>query len=195
VTDRLLLRFAAPFAGAEITAVRARRQAARNRLPPLPTARPFIAITPFGLYWREEIALFLSAHGISIRSRHVIADWPAASTLLYVHDDSDERLQVALAFEAAWRATGLPMRGERWDIDGVQQLAQASELKASIHERLGSIRLHLELPGVTFHTPGGDVRLRAFHVPDVGFVDLESRMLDALEALENGEENGEGMER
>ena len=178
MTGILQLRFADPPSAADLHAARQRWQAAHRLVDPTADARPFIVITPLGLTIREALAASFAAEGIAIIDRQAIADWPAISTLLYARRDDDERLTVAIAFEHAWRLIGVQTRAERWDLGGADDFARATAVKAHLHARFGLVRLDVHLPGVTLRTPGHDMHLRTFHVPEPERAGIEWQLLE-----------------
>ena len=174
----LQLRFAEPPAAADVDAVRQRWWAAHRLLDPAAAGRPFIVITPLGLTVRDALTASFAAHDITVVDRRPVADWAALSTLLYARRDDDERLTVAIAFEQAWRAIGVQIRAECWVLEAMADLERATSIKAQLHASVGLVRLEVHLPGVTLYSPGHDMRLRAFHVPDLDRVGIEWQLLE-----------------
>lgn len=178
-TDILDLRFTQPATTAEVAQVRRRWRTFRTAVAIRPV-RPFLVITPLGMPLRDEIAQRLAGAGIAPGRREAIANWPSASTILYVRTDTDERLRVALAFERLWRAIGLAQRAERWDLSDSRDLRTLITLKRQLHAQLGTVRCRLSIPGVVLRTPGQVVHLQGLHVPDPDTFEDESSALDAL---------------
>lgn len=179
VSGSVRLGFDATPSQAAIVVTRERWRESRRHLTSGQPVRPFIVITPLGMPMRDRIQQALARAGVTVAGRRDIPDWPTASTLLYAKSDGDERLTVALAFEALWRAVVLDRRAQRWDLAGRDDLARAITAKPALHEQLGIVRVHLGIPGVTMANDGV-VRLRALHMPDVDRVDDESRLLDGI---------------
>ena len=177
MTGVLQLRFAEPPAAADLHAVRQRWRAAHDLVDPAAAGRPFVIITPLGLTVHDALTASFAAHDITVIDRRPIADWAALSTLLYARRDDDERLTVAIAFEQAWRAIGVQTRAECWMLGAMADLERATAIKTHLHASVGLVRLEVHLPGVTLYSPGHDMRLRAFHVPDPDRVGVEWQLL------------------
>lgn len=150
----------------------------RAGLPQARAPRPFLLITPYGMALRERIMEMLGARHIPIGRRMRIADFPRASTAIYAKTLDDERLRVALGFEALWRAVSISQTGERWDIENPEDYARMTAARAKMRTALGQRKFKMHIPGIKLRTPAQIVRLQAFHVPDPGSLDEESRLLD-----------------
>lgn len=173
------LTFASAPSAEAIAATRERWASYHESMHVSGPARPFVIVTPLGLAERDRIDQLFDELGVAVVARHPVPDWPAASTLLYARTDGDERLTVALAFEALWRAIVLDARAERWDLSGMDDFTRVVGAKPALHARLGIVRVRLEIPAVQIANDG-IVRLRALHVPDPERLETESRLLDLL---------------
>ena len=179
MTGELHFRFAEAFAASEVEQVRQEWYATQRAALATPPARPFLIVTPAGLPLRDRISDLLSSHDIPVTSRQALPDWPRTSTLLYARTPDDERLSVALAFERLWKAMSLVTCAERWDLRSADDHVRLSLLKRALNQALGTISVHVELPGVALRTSGSTAHLRAIHVPDAADVARESRILDS----------------
>jgi hypothetical protein len=182
VIGDLTMRVLQPPTANELDATRERWREAQDRLAAAaPMQAPFLIITPLGMPLRGAIEEVLASEGVVARTRRPIGDWASASTLIYARTADDERLRVALAFEQLWRSIALSLGAERWDLESADDHRRVVGLKRSLHQRLGMVRVRVELPGVTLRTPDRCAHLRAVHVPDPESIDREARILDSLD--------------
>ncbi len=147
-------------------------------LPQTPEPRPFLLISPYGVALREELMELLAAQIISIGQRVHISDWPRASIAIYAKTLEEERLRVALGFEALWRSVSLTQAGERWDLATPEDYPRLMGVRVDLRTVLGTRRFQVQFPGVRLRSQG-IVRLQAFHVPDLDSLGEESRLIDA----------------
>ena len=146
----------------------------------VPPATPFLLLTPLGRPLRRRLRGLLAREGIRLAGRVLYPDWPRLSSILYTRQVSEERLRVALAFEQLWHAIALDQAAERWDLADPDSYGRLLAIKAALRDRLGFVSLRLVVPGVTLRSPGQVVHLQAFHVPDPGRWEHESRLLEVL---------------
>ena len=164
----------------ELIRLRGWLQSLRAAARTAPAARPFLVVTPLGLPLGEHITRWLDDHHIRITQRAIIPNWAQASTALYAKTDDDERLRVALGFEALWQSISLSLTAERWDVAEIEAYRRLAAEKHNLRSRLGTLHFHLHLPTVTLRTPHQLVRLQAVHVPDPKAWADESRWLDLV---------------
>jgi hypothetical protein len=182
VIGDLTLRVLQPPTANELEATRERWREAQLQLTAAAASQPpFLVITPLGMPLRGAIEELLAAEGVAPATRRPVANWATASTLIYARTADDERLRVALAFEQLWRSIALSLGAERWDLKSADDHRRVVGLKKSIHQRLGMVRVRVELPGVTLRTPDRSAHLRAVHVPDAECIDREARILNSLD--------------
>lgn len=148
-----------------------------------PAPRPFLVVTPIGRPLIDPLTRWLDEHHIRVGQRTVIHNWARASTALYAKTDDDERLRVALGFEALWQSISLSLTAERWDVAEIEAFLRLAADKPALRSRLGTLYFYLHLPSVTLRTPHQVVRLQAVHVPDPTTWADESRWLDLVMEL------------
>ena len=170
---------------AELSETRRWLRAAHAQARHIPSARPFLVITPLGLPGRPAIGDWLAREGVAVTRRHHIPDWPRVSTAVYARTDDDERLLVARAFERAWRAGCADGTAERWDLGSEHDIERVRGFKRALRSTLDTVCVRLASATVTLGTGDGLAHLRAVHVPDRAHADLESRLLDALVGAPN----------
>jgi hypothetical protein len=143
-------------------------------------AEPFLIVTPLGLARSEQIARMLAELGIRAARRATITDWATAATPIYVRTLDDERLRVALAFEAIWRMIAPGQPAELWAVADWEGFARLAAAKNAIRARLGILRFRIHLPGITIRTPDQIVRLQPLHVPDPAALIREAHILNHI---------------
>jgi hypothetical protein len=165
---------------AELEAMRQRVRAIHSAAVEQTEVRPFLLVTPLGLAVRPRLEALLAERGLVIAERIGIGDWAAASAILYSRTDDDERMRVALGFDALWRAISLLQQAERWNLADPSAFAQLVREKHAIRAALGTLRFRAHIPRVVLRSAGQIVRLQAIHVPDLDKVAAESRLLDVM---------------
>jgi molybdenum cofactor biosynthesis enzyme MoaA len=149
----------------EMNAARKRAVRAWLEAPPrLTPGRPFLLLTPLGLE-DASVAPFLQEGGVRPRAVHRVDDYPRRSLALYARTVSDARLELGLAYEAAWRRRCTSPHAEVWELDA-QTFSRAWQLKASWRARWPA-------EGV------GALLLQRLHLPDPGEVDRQWAWLRA----------------
>jgi hypothetical protein len=151
----------------EVEAARARLAALWAACQTPSAGRPFLVVTPSGMPHRAQIATWLAERGVRWGQPLPLPDWAGASTALYCRSFADERLQVALVFEALWRRSVPSLAAEVWPLAGRAELASVAALKDELRTLLGIRRYRVALPGLTIPTPGQVVRLQPLHAPDL----------------------------
>ena len=152
-------------APAEVKRLRQRVAALREGIQDAPPAPPFFVVTPLGLSHRPQLLRLLAEHRIQIAQQTQVPDWAAAATPLYVRTLEDERLRVALCFEALWRMVAPAQAAEIWELADTASYTRLTQVKHTIREKLGILRFQLILPGITIRTPGQIVRLQPLPLP------------------------------
>ena len=165
---------------AELSETRRWLRAAHAQARHVPSARPFLVITPLGLAHRPKIRDWLVREGVAVTGRRHIPDWPRVSTAVYARTDDDERLLVASAFERAWRAGCADGTAERWDLGGEHDIERVRGFKSAMRSTLDTVCVRMASATLRLRTEDRLAHLRAVHVPDREHADTESRLLDAL---------------
>jgi hypothetical protein len=122
---------------------------------------PFLVLTPLGMPMRDAIASWLVENGYTVVRRIPIPDWPGTAASIYPRALDDERLIVALAFEALWRSNFPRPDGEQWQLGDAGQIQRLNVEKHILRARCGLRRFKVLTPTVTFRAS-----LQALHVPD-----------------------------
>ena len=167
----------------EVERTRQRVAALREGMQDAPPASPFFVVTPLGLAQRSQLLRLLADYQIQITQQTLVPDWATAATPIYVRTLDDERLRVALCFEALWRMAAPAQPAEIWQLTDIASYTRLTQVKYAIREALGSIqKFQLICPGVTIRTPGQIVRLQPLHVPDPEELKAEAYLLKQLSA-------------
>ena len=167
-------------ASEEIEALRARIRLAHSQAAAIPTARPFLVITPVGLAATAKLFALLQESGISVTRTATIPDWPSVSSVLYSRTEDDERLRVAIGFKRVWNAISITQEGLRCDFPSEAMFARFLSMKTELRAALGSVTLQAYFPDVVIRAPGQVIHLHPFHAPDAQCWEWESRLLDVL---------------
>ena len=143
-------------------------------------AQPCCVVTPLGLAQRAEIERVLAERGLDAWEAAPIADWASAATPIYAKTLDDERLRVALCYEALWRMASPLQLAELWTFADPAALGALTEAKHAIRAAIGVCRYRVSLPGITIATPGQVVQLHPVHVPDLAHLAEERCLLRQL---------------
>jgi molybdenum cofactor biosynthesis enzyme MoaA len=128
-----------------------------ERPPPTPAqAQPFLLLTPAGRA-DSSVEPHLRALGIVPREVATLQDYPRLSMALYARRAlTSARLQLRLAYEAAWRARFRDVAATVWLLD------EATFAVAWLHKRM----LRVRWPAQLLEHGAQTLVLQPFHLPD-----------------------------
>ncbi|MBI5362871.1 MAG: hypothetical protein HZA53_06805 [Planctomycetes bacterium] len=141
-------------------------------------ARPFLAVTPAGARFSDELFRALAIRGVAITERRSVTDWPRIASALHARSLDHEALLRAFAHEELWRGLFPREDAEVWILDGDRAFERARAWKAQLRERLRGVQVTVQSLYDSF-----EAGLHAFHVPEPTELEREWRALTALRAV------------
>lgn len=157
----------------------ARRLAADLASPRTPApARPFLAVTPAGARFADELLRAFAIRGVVITERRSAADWPRIASALHARSLDRDALLRAFAHEEVWRGLFPRTDAEVWLVDGDRAFERARAWKARLRERVRGVQVTVQGLYDSF-----EVGLHAFHVPEPLDLEREWRALAAAKVV------------
>jgi hypothetical protein len=141
---------------------------------------PCCVVTPLGLPHAGSILRLCDSAGLGPVERRTICDWPRRSIAVYARSLDDERLQVALAFEALWQMSAVSGDAELWLFPACRDQRRVVAVKAAVRQAVGSRRIRVELPDIALRSPHQVAQLHSIHVPDLDRLAWEHAVLLGL---------------